>query len=315
MTCPHCGAQNIPDGAAVCPECRHELPSAAPGARPRAEVPPAATTARKPYALAGIFAAIIVVLIVALILALRPKSPVTQAPATAPPVPGPPVTQAPTPQPPATGPPVTAAPEAKPPAPTPEDPNKAAVQAYLNRVSYIEKQRQAVVNNLAPALLEASLLQQGMDNPLLGPMSDLLAPDPEAVDQAKQKAKKDTPNEVQQVIDGYVGQLRTLDEQLRKIQPVPQPAFAFARAYDEAFAAYAGAMVQIGQMMQVGLQDPNQARAQAGKLSAMKGDFQLRAQQGLNQADQQLTALCQKYGLPKPFDITDTPGGNITGMG
>jgi hypothetical protein len=47
----------------------------------------------------------------------------------------------------------------------------------------------------------------------------------------------------------------------------------------------------------------------------MKGDFQLRAQQGLNQADMQLTTLCQQYGLPKPFDVTDTPGGSITGAG
>jgi hypothetical protein len=228
---------------------------------------------------------------------------------------GPPVTQAPAPQTPAPGPPVTAAPVAKPPAPTPPDPNKAAVQAYLQKVSYIEAQRQTVVNNLAPALLEASLLQQGMDNPLLGPMSDLLSPDPEAVDTAKQKAKQDTPNEVQQVIDGYVKQLRALDQQLRAIQPVPNPAFAFARAYDDAFAKYAGAMVEIGQMMSVGLKDPSQAKSQVGKLSAMKGDFQLRAQQGLNQADMQLTTLCQQYGLPKPFDVTDTPGGSITGAG
>jgi hypothetical protein len=276
---------------------------------------PPSPAARKPYALAGILGAAVVVLLVALILALRPQAPVTQAPAVSLPAPGPPVTQAPAPQPPAAGPPVTSAPVAQPTAPTPPDPNKAAVQAYLQKVSYIEKQRQTVVNNLAPALLEASLLQQGMDNPLLGPMSDLLSPDPEAMDTAKQKAKKDTPNEVQQVIDGYVGQLRSLDQQLRSIQPVPNPAFAFARAYDDAFAKYAGAMVEIGQMMSVGLKDPSQAKSQVGKLSAMKGDFQLRAQQGLNQADMQLTTLCQKYGLPKPFDVTDTPGGSITGVG
>jgi len=313
MTCPHCGARDIPDGAAVCPECKHVLPE-----RPGVErVPVAPTAARKPFALAGILGAIVIALLVALIFALRPKTPVTQAPAVSPPVPGPPVTQAPAPQAPAVQAPVTAAPSVKPPTPaaTPEDPNKAAVQAYLQKVSYIEKQRQTVVNNLGPAILEMTILQQGLDNPLLGPMSDLLAPDPDAVDQAKEKAKRDTPNQTQQVIDGYVNQLRQLDQQLRAIQPVPPPAYAFARAYDEAFAAYASAMVEIGQMMQSGLQDPSQARAQAGKLSAMKGDFQMRAQQGLIRADQQLSALCQQYGIPKPFDITDTPGGNVTGMG
>lgn len=307
MTCPHCGAGNIPPDAAVCPECHHQLPVR--------EVPVAAgSAARKPYALAGVLGAVVVVLVVALALALRPRPAVTQVAPAAPPAPGPPVTQAPAPAAPAPGPPVTAAPAAQPPTPKPEDPNKAAVQAYLNKVSYIEKQRQAVVNNLAPALLEATLLQQGMDNPLLGPMSDLLAPDPEAVDEAKKKAKNDTPNQVQQLIGNYVNQLRQLDQELRSVQPVPTPAYAFARAYDEAFAEYAGAMVQIGQMMQAGLADPSQARAQAGKLSAMKGNFQMRAQQGLNQADMQLTSLCQKYGIPKPFDITDTPGGTVTGL-
>jgi hypothetical protein len=200
---------------------------------------PIPAEARKPYALAGILGAIVIALIVALILAMRPKSPITQAPAVTPPSLGAPVTQAPAPQAPAPGPPVTAAPSVQPPAPAQADPNKAAVQAYLQKVSYIEKQRQTVVNNLAPALLEASMLQQGMDNPLLGPMSDLLSPDPEAVDAAKEKAKQDTPNAVQQLIDGYVGQLRSLDTQLRAIQPVPTPAFAFARAYDDAFAKYA----------------------------------------------------------------------------
>jgi len=317
MTCPHCGTTDIPEGSAACPRCGGPLALAqgAPGARGVERVATAPAPARKPYLLAGILAAIIVLLIIALILMWKPNRGVTQAPQVAPPT-GPPITAAPVPEAPAVGPPVTQAPAARPPvvqAPV-EDPNKAAVQAYIQRVGQIERQRQTLVTNIEPLLIEMTVLKMGMDNPLLGPMADLLEADPEAAMEAKKDATGDSAARVQQILDGYVNQLRVLDQQLRSIQPVPQPAFDFARAYDEALARYAGAIVQISQILTTGTSDPSQAAAQAQRLSSMKGGLQLQAEQGLRNADAQLTTLTQRYGLPKPFDITDTPRGSVTGL-
>lgn len=311
MTCPHCGAENLSEGFS-CPSCGKALPreqTTMPGPRP---VPPP-EPARKPYALAGVLAAVIVILIVALIFALKPKAPVTGANSTGAPLPGTPVTQAPSPGPPIPGPAVTQAPTAKAPTLPPEDPNKKAIEAYLQKVSYIEKERQRVVNDLTEALLVMQLLQAGMNNPLLGSMSDLLEPDPEAALAAKEKSTKETPDQAQQVISTKVAQLKALDDQLKRTLPIPPPALPFARSYNSAFYAYAGAMIQIGQFMQQSQADPSKAASLAGQLSAMKGSLGARKDQALMAADQQLTALCQKYGIQKPFDVTDTPSGAVTG--
>jgi hypothetical protein len=317
MTCPHCGTQNIPDSSATCPQCGHAL-AAGPTPLERERIPAAPAPAapnRRPYLLAGVLAAIVLVLAVALILNNRPEKAITQAPAATPPPAGPPVTSAPAPQPPLAGPPITQAPAAQPPTITPPrpDPMKAALEAYLQRVGQVEAQRQAVVTNLVPALIEAQILQSGLGE--TGMMKELLDPDPDAFAKAKDEAANAKPSEVGQLINGYVAQLRALDNQLRSIQPVPQPAFTFARSYDNAFAAYSGSMIQIGQMMSQGLQDPSKAATISGQLSSMKGPLQNQAQAGLRNADAQLTALCQQYGIKKPFDITDNPAGTVTGMG
>jgi hypothetical protein len=268
---------------------------------------------RKPYIVAGVLGGAVVILVVALILSLNNRAPVTQNPSALPPRPGAPLTQAPSASVPQPGAPVTQAPGANPPKVGAEDPDKAAVAAYLQKISYIERQRQLVVNDLSEALLVAQLLQSGLSNPLQGPMADLLEPDAESAAKAKQKATTETGDQAQQTVNSYVDKLRQLDAQLRATLPVPKPAFEFARAYDNAFAAYAGAMIKIGQVMDQAHRDPNQASALATQLSQLKGPLQVQAQQGLATADQQLVSLCNRYGIPKPFDVTDTPVGGVTG--
>jgi hypothetical protein len=196
----------------------------------------------------------------------------------------------------------------------PEDPNKKAIEAYLQKVSYIEKQRQLVVNDLTEALLVMQMLQAGLNDPLTGSMSDLLEPDPEEARKAKQQSKTETPDQAQQVISDKVAQLRALDDRLKATAPIPAPAMPFAQAYNESFYRYAGAMITIGQVMQQAKADPSKAPQLATGLSSMKGSLGLSAAQGLAAADQQLTVLCQKYGITKPFDVTDTPAGGVTGM-
>lgn len=315
MICPHCG-QNIPDEGFACPKCGKALPrdrTTMSGARPEIRpTPVAAAPNRKPVAIAGVLAAIVIVLL--LILLLRPKPPVYGGNAGTPPPTGPAVTQAPTPAAPNPGPPVTGATTPQAPKIPAEDPNKKAIEDYLQKVSYIEKQRQLVVNDLTEALLVMQLLQSGMNDPLLGSMSDLLEPDPEEARKAKQQSKTETPDQAQQVISDKVAQLKVLDDRLKATGPIPGPAMPFARAYNESFYRYAGAMIQIGQVMQQAKADPSKAPQLATGLSSMKGSLGSSAAQGLAAADQQLTVLCQKYGITKPFDVTDTPAGGVTGM-
>lgn len=304
MKCPHCGEAEIPDGG-VCPRCGKS-----------AGAPPATLDRpRRPYVLAGVLAAILILGIVVLL--VTPRGSVIEAPAPQPPAPGPPVTAAPAPQVPEPGPPVTGAPAPQPPSVTPPapDPNKAAVEAYIQKVGLIEKQRQQIVLNLGPALIQKSILEAGASNPLLGPLSDLLEGDPDAAREARASAGAQSQGQVQGLIDGYLNQLRALDQQFRAIQPVPQPAYTFARSYAEALVQYAGSIVQISQALSAGVADPSQAQAQAAKLSAMKGGLQLQAEQGLQRADAQLTALVQHFGIQKPYDITDTPRSSVAGGG
>lgn len=314
MTCPHC-AQEIPDEGFACPRCGKALPrdrTTMSGARPTVPtvVPP--TPSRRPYALAGVLAAIIVVL--AIVLAVALHKPVTQANGTLPPAPGPPVTSAPTPAAPLPGPPITEAPKANPPQLAPEDPNKKAIEAYLQKVSYIEKERQRVVNDLTVALFALELLKAGVGNPVPPGMEWVWGDDPSVAAAAKEKSKSETPDQAQQAIGDYVGKLKVLDDQLKATTPIPPPAMPFAQSYNSAFYEYAGAMIQIGQIMQQAKSDPGQAQSLAGQLSGMKGSLGSRKDRALAAADQQLATLCQKYGIQKPFDVTDTPAGGVTGM-
>ncbi|HEY3412243.1 MAG TPA: zinc ribbon domain-containing protein [Armatimonadota bacterium] len=314
MICPHCN-QEIPDEGFACPKCGKALPrdrTTMSGARPAPPTVTPVTASRRPYALAGVLAAIVLVLGIVLFMALR--KPVTQANTALPPPPGPPVTAAPTPAAPLPGPPVTEAPRAQPPKLAPEDPNKKAVEAYLQKVSYIEKERQRVVNDLTVALFAMELLKAGVGNPVPESMNWVWGDDPSVEAAAKEKSKTETPDQAQQAIGSYVGKLKALDDQLKATTPIPAPAMPFAQSYNSAFYEYAGAMIQIGQIMQQAKADPGQAQALAGQLSGMKGSLGSRKDRALAAADQQLTVLCQKYGIQKPFDVTDTPAGGVTGM-
>ena len=127
------------------------------------------------------------------------------------------------------------------------------------------------------------------------------------------KPNSETPDQAQQAIGSYVGKLKALDDQLKATRPIPGPAMPFAQSYNNAFYSYAEAMIQIGQIMQQAKSDPGQAQTLAGQLSGMKGSLGANKDRALAAADQQLTVLCQKYGIRKPFDVTDTPSGAVTG--
>jgi hypothetical protein len=304
MNCPECG-KPVPPGVSRCPSCNAVV-------RERASAAP-----KKPWALVGVLTAIVVVLLVLLARSWLNRGPdVTAAPAPTQAPAGPPLTQAPAPKVPEAGPPVTAAPSQPPPAPPKEDPDKAAVEAYLRQVSAIEKQRQDIVNDTAQLLVMLQVMKAmagGLSN---AQMDQLLAVDAEEEAAAKEKAKQQTSGQVMGQMQSYSGRLRALDQQFRAIK-VPKPAYAFAASYDNALARYVAAIDSLAITLQKaeGVTDPAQATAVITQLQQARSQLTAAVAQGLSAADGQLAALCSKYGIPKPFTVADAPPGDLTGLG
>ena len=143
--CAHCGAV-IGPGVRFCPECGRSTDARSPGPWP--------------WIAGGLAAALALVLLFMFLLRPKGSSVVSDLPRTPS---GPAVVSAP-PRPPS-GPPIASAPRAP---GVPEDPNRAAVAAYLQKMAVIEARRKQMVNNLGPALLTLAMLKN------LGGLQDMM---------------------------------------------------------------------------------------------------------------------------------------------
>lgn len=275
--CASCGAVLAP-GARFCPECGRST-------APRAFSP-------LPWVLGGLAG---LALIALLIFLLRPKpeptviSSVPQAPS------GPPVVAAPPRAP--SGPPVTTAPPRPQAPPQPVDPNRAAVEAYLQKMASIEARRKQIVNNIYPAMLSLALLKS------MGGVQDMLQMMDEDV--SEEQKRQGPPSSVQkgeQTINQYRDQLYSLALEANKIKP-PPPALPFHRSYQYSLGAYDKVLADISTAMLAGDQSI------AGKGAALSQ--QVQSMQGA--ADRELTKLVQRYDLPKPFAVNDQMSGSLTG--
>lgn len=304
MNCPECG-KPVPHNVSRCPACNAVV------------IERATATQKKPWALVGILAAIVVVLLGLLVRSWLTRGPqVTAAPAPVQAPAGPPLTQAPEPKTPAPGPPVTAAPSQPAPALPKEDPDKAAVEAYLRHVSAIEKQRQDIVNDTTQLLVMIQVMKAMAGGLSSAQIDQLTAIDPEEEAAAKAKARQQTSGQAMGQIQSYSGRLRALDQQFRAIK-VPKPAYPFAASYDNALARYVAALDSLAITLQraEGITDPAQATAVITQLQQARAQLSAAVAQGLSASDAQLAALCSKYGIPKPFTIADAPQGDLTGLG
>jgi hypothetical protein len=306
MNCPVCGT-SVPPGVPKCPSCNAVITER------KAPPPP---PARKPWAMVGVLSAVVLVLGYLLFRALHSGPEITAAPARPLPPPGPSVTQAPAPVVPQAGPPVTGAPSQPAPALPKEDPDKAAVEAYLRQVSAIEKQRQTIVNDTTQLLVMIQVMKAMAGGLSSAKIDELTAIDPEEEMAAKEKAQRQGTGEAMSQMQSYSGRLRTLNQQFRTLRP-PKPAYPFASAYDNALARYISAIDSLAITLQSveKITDPQEATTAITQLQQAKSELTSSVAQGLQTADGQLDALSTRYGIPKPFTVADAPPGDITGLG
>jgi hypothetical protein len=263
-------------GMQFCPECGRPVSQKAPNPLL--------------WVIGGLVGLIIIFL---LILLLRPRKqpPVVNATPFQPK--GPPVVAA-SPRPPG-GPPVVNAP---PRSNAPEDPNRAAVAAYLSKMADIEARRKQIVNNLYPAMLTMALLKN------MGGMQDMLQMLDEDVDQEqKKKQEPSSVDKAQSTIESYRSQFRALAMDVQKIPP-PPPAQVFHNGYLYSLGAYDAVIGEI--------QDAMVASDQS--IASKGGELKGRVNQALKATDDELARLLQRYHLTRSFTVSDDMAGNLTGV-
>ena len=272
--CLNCGAA-LARGQRYCPECGRTTV-------PRRSNP-------WPWIVGGLVGLALVIL---LILLLRPPQspPVTEG---APAVPkGPPVAEAPSGLP--SGPPVAAAnaPPSAPPAP--EDPNRAAVAAYLERMAAIERRRKEIVNNLYPAMLTMAMLK-GM-----GGMQDMLQMLDENLTEEQQTQKPASVEKAEDTMQQYRDQFRALALDVRKITP-PVPAQRFHNGYLISLGAYDAVVGEIQNAMLAGDQS----------IAARGAELQGKVRNTLQATDAEMGRLLAQYRLMRTFSVSDDQQGGL----
>ena len=280
--CPQCG-QEVSSTARFCPNCAAPLGASPPVTAPATTLDAAAQKSRR-LLLPGLVVAVLV-LAVALIAAGRRQPSVLVAP---PPAPAPSLVSAPTPPP---APALTNAPaQPAPPAPavtnapvTPPPVLPPDVAAYLTFLEGIEQRRIAMNNDLtgAMAMMTAAQGMQGAQA------------DPEGGDDA---AKQGTQKLSQGYAD-YALKWQGLIRDFRAGPAPPQSCLLLANGYLKFLSDYTTVITKL----QVALLNHD-----AGSLPDMSGVVQVQSQIDADgtQADGELTRLCSRYGVPKPFSIS-----------
>jgi hypothetical protein len=172
-----------------------------------------------------------------------------------------------------------------------EDPDRAAVIAYLEKMGEIEARRKGVVTNLLPGMMAMSVLKgmMGRQAPVREP-GEGSGP---GFDPASLNLAGETRGD-------YRGQLRAIEAEARAVRP-PAPAAAFHQGYLAALRSYGGVIDEIcASMMRLDR-----------SLGTRMGALQARADRPLASADGELGDLFRRYELPRTFSVGDGEGGNV----
>lgn len=157
----------------------------------------------------------------------------------------------------------------------------AGLLDYLEQLKRIEMQRKREANNYWIALQALSELLQVMQG--AASTGDILnAPDY-------------NPQRTLQAYDAYQQRFSMLRQWLHKLQPPPE-CQQLHQAYDQALLAHINAVASLEQ--RITLKDLAGA-ALSGLTTQKQIDF------ALSFADNELSSVCQRYGIPKPFTIGD----------
>jgi hypothetical protein len=238
----------------------------------------------------GAIAGLALIAVILMLLLRRSGPSVAAAPPAAPS--GPPVTAAPAR--PISGPPVVGA-KSRPAAP--EDPNRAALIAYLNRMAQVEAERKGIVNNVYPAMLTLALLKN------MGGMQDMLQMLDEDV--TEEQKKQTPPASVQKAEDtmrDYRNQFRGLALEVQRIVP-PAPARRFQNGYIYCLGAYDAVLGDIQNSVQTGDQG----------IAARGPELSRKVSQALKATDDELQRLLDQYHITRAFTVSDDTSGNVMG--
>lgn len=157
----------------------------------------------------------------------------------------------------------------------------AGLLDYLEQLKRIEMQRKREANNYWIALQALSELLQVMQG--AASTGDILnAPDY-------------NPQRTLQAYDAYQQRFSMLRQWLHKLQPPPE-CQQLHQAYDQALLAHINAVASLKQ--RITLKDLAGA-ALSGLTTQKQINF------ALSFADNELSSVCQRYGIPKPFTIGD----------
>jgi hypothetical protein len=291
--CAKCGHE-IASTAMFCPSCGTPVNA---GGRPATGVDAAVGVTRR-MLIPAMIAALAVLVVVIIILISRPHEPVIAArsepvPApsvlsapTAAPQPAPPVTSAPS-QPAPPTPPVTNSASKKPPALPPED------ARYLEFLQQIDQRRIALDNDFSGAsqLLQSAQAMQGEEGDTDDP-------------QQHNSSVQGSVGKMSQGYSDYTTKWNALTRDFRSVVPPPDCSL-LANDYLQFLTDYAATISKL----QVALLNHD-----IGAAMGVQG-AQKQIDTDAMQADNQITQLCNRYGVPKPFSIqTEGSSSPLTGL-
>lgn len=168
------------------------------------------------------------------------------------------------------------------PVPQPQRPSvPAGLPDYLEQLRRIEMQRKSEASNIWVALQALGELVKAMQG--IAATGDIL------------EASNYDPQQTLRSYDIYLQRFMFLRQWLHKLNP-PQECLSLHQAYDQALLAHINAIGSLKQ--KIFLKDL------AGV--ALSGlTLQKQIDNALNIADNELAAVCQRYGIQKPFKIGD----------
>ncbi len=287
LFCSHCGKE-IPSNAQFCSHCGARVGGAEASApnSVASSVETAVRATRRLLLPTALLAVATLAALVAILLSKpRPQAPIVAAAPPPPPPAAAPLTAAPTVPLPA-APAVTSAPA--PPAPT----LPADAAAYVKFLGEIETRRAALENDLSGA---TTMMQTA--HGMQGAAAD---DDPDG----KNKATQSGVSKVNQGFTDYVAKWQALTKDFRAQTP-PQSCSLLANAYLAYLTDYAATISKL----QVSLLNGDLGGAMGAQGAQKQVDADAAA------ADSQLSDLCARYGVPKPFSIGSGNGGSsVVGM-
>jgi len=173
--------------------------------------------------------------------------------------------------------PVTSAPSAKTPETKAGPP--AEIVAYLDHVKVIEGKRLKMRVDLAPAFQMLSKVQSMQND-------------------TEEESRAGKQQDVSKGIDQYTQQWQDIVGEFNAVRP-PSGCEQLAGAYSNALGKYSQVMINI--QIAISKQD-------MGALLGMQGTAQAEVDASLTQADSELSAVCQHYGIQKSFGISPDKG-------